>query len=158
MEHVADGSIERREGLVEEKGSGIGGKSPRDGDALLLPTRELVRIVVGVGTETDAAQQLPGTFPRGRAHRKLYILAGRQMGKERVLLEDQSDLPLARRQVDGTLSSSASEEWPAIQRDLSLSGSCQAGNGRECLGFAGARWAKEDEDLAADRQVDIQPE
>ena len=74
VEHLADElRVERRGRLVEEHELGLHGQRPGDGDPLLLPAGELLRVGVPAVAEPDAVQQglgLGGDFARGagRAH------------------------------------------------------------------------------------------
>src|SRR5690242_5039539 len=64
----ADDRIKRPEGLIHQQYGGLGRKRPRDSDALLLATGELVRegVCVESGIELEDLHELAHTRPNTR--------------------------------------------------------------------------------------------
>ena len=100
----ADDRVERRQRLVEQQQAGRGGERPRQRDPLLLAAGELGRELGAAARQADQLQQLldPGGDRRLRhlaVHQAVGDVVGdREVGKERVRLEDDAVVALGRRQ------------------------------------------------------------
>ena len=86
--------VEPGEGLVEEQHLRPRRERPKQGDALLLTARQGVRIALREVFETHLAQNPP--HPRitarvGPRDSEGHVLTHREVGKERVVLEHESD-------------------------------------------------------------------
>ena len=86
--------------LVEKQSLRLAGKSPEDGDPLLLPAGELGGAFVGVLGELEALERLSDPFPRCRGgeamdmnQRQGEVVEGGEVGEEVVGLEDGADFP-----------------------------------------------------------------
>ena len=58
-----DLGVEGRQRLVEEEDLGLDGEGPGEGDALLLPARELVRVAAALLGQVDQLEQLADALP-----------------------------------------------------------------------------------------------
>ena len=103
-EHLAhELGVERRRDLVEEHHVRVHHQRARDRDPLLLPARELVRVLLGLLLEPDRREQLararlglaPPQLP-DPACRERQVVDHLQVREEVELLEDDPD-PLANR-------------------------------------------------------------
>ncbi len=91
--------VERREGLVQQQDAGAAGERPGDGHPLLLPAGELVRPTAPVAGELDEVQVVadPGAQLRAAQSQPAqpvgHVVPDREVGEERVGLEDGVDVP-----------------------------------------------------------------
>ena len=99
---VADTRVECAERLVEQQHPGLVRERPGDGDALLLSARELGRIAPVVPLERDELQQLAPASASlfdadaARAQCELDVVGDAHVPEQRVVLEHEADLALAR--------------------------------------------------------------
>ena len=100
---LADLGVERAEGLVQQQHLRPVRKRARHGHALLLPAGELRRQAIVHALERHEPQQLLASRASlGRAHpahpeRELDVVRHGHVPEQRVVLEDEADLALARR-------------------------------------------------------------
>ena len=144
--------VERGEGLVHQQQHGLRRQRPRQGHALPLAAREGRRQPVGERLQLDQRQQFLGA---GIGHRGLLaprerteadVLAHRQVGEQRVMLEDHADVALLRRQRLHLL--------PAHRERAGIE-SLQPGDRAQQRRLSAARGAQQRDHLAArQRQVD----
>src|SRR5262245_10613671 len=132
--------------LASRAESGSSSKSRAgEGDALLLAARELRRVLPAVLAQADHLEQLtdaPGHLdaPGPRVRQAVGdVLGGGQVGKERVGLEDDAEVPPARRQSRDV---AAALLDPAGRLDV------EPGDGAQERGLAAARRAQEADELA----------
>jgi len=96
--------IKAGEGLVQQHQRGCRGKRPGERDPLLLATGEHMGIGVGVIAHVQLPEQGPGAgIALGRAQTiesERHVPQHGQMGKERGILEHQTDLATFRRRPD----------------------------------------------------------
>src|SRR5262249_26953757 len=114
-------------------------------DALALPARELTRLGVCESGEPEALEQAVGA----RVPSELHVSADAQMREERVVLEDESDRALLRRQLDAA---PGLEPGRAVDRDppASFHQPCDRSKQRR---LARARGPDQRDHLAADREL-----
>ena len=142
-------SVEGGQWLVEQQYGRIGRECPRQGDALALAAGELARLRVRDPRKAEALEQRDSAFAA-----ELHVLAHAQVREERVVLEDQADRPLLRRQVDA---SRRVEPVVPVHRDPSA-GELQPGDRPQERGLPGSGGPDERHDLAADGQLDVEGE
>ena len=97
-----DLGVERRERLIEEQQPRLDGERPREGDALLLAARQLVRIALRGVAELDRSTISPTRLamrpgPRPKPQPVADVLRGGHVGEQGVRLEHHADAP----SVDG---------------------------------------------------------
>ena len=123
--------------LVGDQQRRLADHRPRDGHPLLLPSRELVGIVLGAVVEADCVQcvhrpllgLLVGDPEVGHLEREGHVLRGGQPGQEFEVLEDHADLapelgqPLGRERVGGqTIDPHLTACWLDLPVDQSQQG------------------------------------
>ena len=94
--------VERREGLVQEDDLGADGERPGEGDPLLLPARELMRVAAAVARQPDQLEELVDTVAAIRAAGKAEgdVASHAQVREQRAFLRDVADAPsLARHEA-----------------------------------------------------------
>ena len=137
--------IERRQGLVEQQQAGRGSKRAGQGHALLLAARELRRIARPCVRQANQGQKLGDALGDGgprltAAHQAVAdIVSHREVGKERVGLEDDAEVALGRRQA---------RDVPALLLDRAGGLRIKAGDGTQQGGLAAARRPQEADELA----------
>jgi hypothetical protein len=101
---LAHARVERTERLVEEQDPRLHGERPRERHPLALAARELGGVALGEAVELDQLEQLVDP-PRDLRLRDLPdpepegdVLAHAQVLERGVVLEDEADAPLLRRQ------------------------------------------------------------
>ncbi len=145
--------VQRRERLIKEDDVGPGRQRPRDGDALLHATRQVMRHpMTGVG-QVDEFEQLadPHLAIRVAAEPVADVVADGKMREQRHVLEDHPDAPALRgngRPGPGH-APSADLDGPGI-------GSVQAGDQPQDGGLPTAGRAQHREHLAREHvQIDV---
>ncbi len=142
---LADLGVERTEGLVHQQHLRPVRECARHRDALLLAARELGRQAVVHALERDQAQQLLaarttlGSLHLAHAQRELDVVADRHVAEQRVMLEDEADLALARGHV---------RHVPAVQEDAAVVDLGQAGDGPQQRALAAAARAQQHQEFA----------
>ena len=90
--------IEARKGLVQEHQGGRRRHGTGDGNPLLLPTGELVRVAVLEPAHAHQFEDLVNAGLAGAAvqlgQAEAHVLGNREVRKERVILEDDADAPI----------------------------------------------------------------
>ena len=136
----ADPGVEGSEGLVEEQYLRLGRECASEPHPLALAARELRRIAVAEALQLDEVQELVDalpdlglrSFPHLEPERDVvphgHVLEGR------VVLEDESDVALLRRERGGVLLG---------QQDLARVGRLQPGDDAQERGLAGSARAEE---------------
>ncbi len=141
----ADLDVERAERLVEQEDRRPVRESAREGDPLPLAPRELALVAAAEAREADELQQLlAALLPLGRrdladAQSELDVLGDGHVPEDRVVLEDEADVPRLGRQVRHVLL--AETDDPLVRQD-------QAGDHPEDRALAAARRAEQHEKLA----------
>src|SRR5204862_974886 len=136
--------VEGGERLVEQQDGGVGRQSTCEGHPLALAARELARLRVREGGEAEALEQ-PVLAPPP----ELDVLAHRQVREEGVVLEDEADRTLLRRQVDA-----AHRVEPGVPVDRDRAARGLEPRDRPQQGrLPGARGSDERDDLSAERQL-----
>ena len=111
---LADLGIERTEGLVHQQHLRLVRQCARHRDALLLAARELGRQAVVHALErhepsnSSRRARRSAALHLAHAQRELDVVADRHVAEQRVVLEDEADLALARGHV---------RHVPAVQED-----------------------------------------
>ena len=153
---LAGVAVEVAGGLVGEQHVGFGGEGAGDGDALLLATGELARVVPQALAEADAIEQVAGAFAGVRAafelQRQHDVLQGIEAVEQLERLEDEADVLGAHA---GTLVLVEVGEGVAGQADVAGTGQIEPGEQAEEGGFAGAGTADDGQAVALG-QVQIQ--
>ena len=150
---LAELFVERAERLVHEHDLGLEDERAGKGYALLLAARELVGAARAIAAELHHLER-PLDAPAGlrlghpaRLQRKGEVLGDRHMGEQGVVLENDANVALVRRDVVQGL---------AGEGDLPMCGDLEAGEHHECRRFARARWPEKGEKLALlDIQVQV---
>src|SRR5680860_987200 len=159
VEHLLDHlRVERRGRLVEEHHLGIHRQRAGNRDPLLLTTRELCRVLVGLVGDVDSLEQLLGPRPDvggllpahlGRAER--HVVEDGLVGDKVERLEHYPNIGPEIRQL-----LALGRQQLAVEPNLALPDRLEAVDGPAERGFAGAGGSDDDHDLAAiDRQVDV---
>jgi hypothetical protein len=150
---LADLGVQRAERLVHQQHLRPVRKCPRDGNALLLPARELRGQPVVHALEGDELEQFLAARPALRALHpadaqcELDVLADRHVAEQRVVLEHEPHVALARVHVGHV---AAMERHPAMV-DFG-----EAGNGAQQRALAAAARAEQHQELAlADVQRNV---
>ena len=105
-----------------EEDRGSGGEGARERHALPLPARELRGVPVAERLELDELEQpvdpLADLGPRPLAHLQAErdVLAHVHVLERRVVLEDEPDVPLLRRERRGVLPESSTSPWSGPSR------------------------------------------
>ncbi len=125
----------------------------RDGDALLLPARELCRQSVVHALEGHELQQFLaaraalGRLDLAHTQRELDVLADGHVAEQRVMLEHEADFALAHIDV---------RDVAAVQRHAAVVDLGQAGDRPQQRALAAAARAEQDQELAlGDAQRDV---
>jgi len=142
--------VERAERLVEQKDLRLYRERTREGDALALPARELVRVALCESLELheleEAPHLLPDLFlgrafpPRADSQAKRHVLEDAHVAKERVVLEHEAHPPVACMQVGGVF---------AVEQHPPRIGPFEARDHAQERSLARARWAEQRQQLAA---------
>jgi len=102
-EALAQVDVEVGEGLVEQQQLRRRGQRPRQGDALLLPARQLVRRALGGMAQAHQVQHLAHPHgalgPRQVLHAEGDVVGHAQVRKQRIVLEDHADASRFGRQL-----------------------------------------------------------
>jgi hypothetical protein len=158
-EGAAQRRVERRERLVEEQQGRVDRERPAERHPLALASGELVGQAWLQAVEAEAFDNLGHTScalgPRPVAQAEADVLGNRQVGKQRVALEDVADMPLLGWKVHAR---SGVEEDAVIHDDASGIGPDQAREALQGERLAGARGAEEDRDPVARGPRDVQRE
>ena len=142
---LADLRVECAEGLVHQQHLRPVRQGARHGNPLLLPAGELRRQAVVHALERHEAQQLRASrAPLGRAHpshpeRELDVVRHGHVAEQRVVLEDEADLALARR--------NAGDVAP-VQRHAPVVDLGEPGDGPQQRALAAAARPQQHEELA----------
>ena len=160
LQRVAQVSVERREGLVEQQDLRVADEDARERDALLLPAGELGGFSFFQPFELHHAQDLAQPpllcravlFPVEAAED---VLSHRHVGEERVVLEQIAHAPRLRRQIDLFL---RIEEHPSVERDAPLVGLFNARDALQGHALAAARSAEQGGDPPLGREAHVQRE
>ena len=100
---LAEVGVEVREGLVQEHDRGIGHQGARQGDPLLLSSRQLVGIAIREAPESDLFDGIPHVLGDFLLRHFGYfegigdVFVDSFVGPHRVVLEDDTYVPLLRR-------------------------------------------------------------
>ncbi len=125
------------EGLIQQHQGRARGNGPRQGDALLLPTGELVGIAAGIGPQAHQFQQL--TDPRLASGRRLLadterdVVGDGQVREQCKILEHHADLALL-----GCQAPARPTHDLATETDLALGDGFEARDGAQHRGLAAA--------------------
>ena len=142
---LADLRVERAERLVEQQHARLVSQRACERDALLLAARELARQPLIVAFERDEPEQLGAPAPAVRAphaasaQRELDVVGHRHVAEQRVVLEDEADLALARADV---------RDVAAVQHDAAVVDRRQARDRPQQRALAAAGRAEQHEQLA----------
>ena len=140
--------VERRQRLVEQEQARRGGERARERDALLLAARELGRELGAAARQADELQQLVDARRRRRLGDLAVdqavgdVVGDREVGKQRVRLEDDAVVALGRRQHRDVA--------PALE-DAAGGLRLEAGDDAQQRRLAAARRAEEADELALAR-------
>ncbi len=155
---LAQLQIQRRQRLIEQHDLGLDGERAGDGDALLLPARELADGLVGRARQVDQAEQFLGPGPARRLgdaadlETEGDVLPDRHEGEERQVLEDQDGRALVGADVAHIL---------AADVDRALARHHEAGDHPQDGRLAAAGGPEEGEELSRldrDRRLVDRPE
>ena len=149
---LAQLGVECGERLVEQQHRRLGDQRARDGHALALAARQLVRKAPAEALQADVLQRL-GDAARDVARRRLRhlqregdIAVHAHVGKQRVALEHGAHRARLGRAVG---------EIDPVEEDLARVGQVEAGDHPQQRGLAAAGWAQQGEELARlDGEVD----
>ena len=150
---VAQARVEIRQGLVQQQHARLVDQRAREGDALLLPARELARIAVAdrrqaheIERARDTSVALGRVIAAPHLHRKGEIVLHRHMRKQRVGLEHQPDVAFLRRRAAHI---GIADQHAAARRHVEAGDQPQ----QRCLAAAG-RTHQRDEAAVRDGQID----
>src|SRR5262245_14374644 len=149
-------AVEVAGGLVAEQKGRIGDDRPRDPDPLLLPARELARIVTHAVAQADDLQSRLDVTPAlrlrqaGKQERELHVLERGEHGNQVVHLEDEPDVARAPR---GQLAGGHVRQLVTRDGDTAGRGHVEAAEQIEQGGLAGAARAHECHEVAG---VDVE--
>jgi hypothetical protein len=138
--------VEGAEGLVEQQHGRAVDERAGERDALLLAAGELARLALRLGREADALELLADAAADLGARDALAlepegdVLLHREVGEERVALEDRVRRPLERRQPG---------DVDAVDEDAPLGRLLEAGDHPQRRRLAAAARAEQREELAA---------
>jgi len=140
--------VEGRERLVEQEDLGPAGEGSGEGDPLTLAAGEGAGPLPGEVGDPQALEQFVdagrvGAGPEGD------VLSHREVGEERVVLEDEANRPFLRRPRDARL---RVEPGAVVEPDVTALGTRQAGDRAEDRRLPRARRADEGDRLRADAQ------
>ena len=147
-EAFAQVHIEVGKGLVQQQELRLRCQRPRQGDALLLPAREFMRVaVLGVGQADEVehfghARQSLGFGQMGDT--KSDVFSHVQVRKQRVVLKHHADAA----GLGGDVGINAADDRFG-QPDLTRRGALQPGDGAQQGGFAAARGADQHANVAS---------
>ena len=142
---LAELLVERAQGLVEQQDLGLDDQHPGERDPLLLAAGELPLIAPLVAAEIHLIERPLHAHPNLPPRRLPYLQAERDIvehihvRKDRVVLKDDPDSPLLRRQQRHVL---AADQHPAVI------GADEARDHAQCRRLAAARRAEQGEELA----------
>ncbi len=147
------------EGLIQQQQLRLDRQGPHQGDALLLPARELPRISVRFLQQAHPLQQ-PGHPPAPLRRRQLgqaeaHVLGHRAMGEQGVVLQHQGDAPLPQGHIDAP---SAIEQHPPVQLDAAAIGPLQPRQAAQQLALARPRGAQQPQPAAVAAEGHLQAE
>ena len=145
LHFLAEVAVQCAERLVQHQDTGLACQNAGQCSALLLPARKLTGQTVGQFLQPHGAQGLrTGRFAGGGVlllfQRAEDVLLHRHIREQRVVLEQQANVPLLRGQVDTLL---AVEQDTAIQHDAAAVGSDDASNAAQGHAFAAAGCAED---------------
>src|SRR5262245_48836662 len=149
-------AVEVAGGLVAEKKGRIGHDRARDPDALLLPARELARIVTHAVAQGDDLQSRLDVAPAlrlrqvGEQERELHVLERGEHRNQVVHLEDEADVARAPR---GQLAGRHVRQLVASDGDTAGRGHVEPAEQIQQGGLAGAARAHERHEVA---RVDVE--
>jgi len=138
-------SVQRTQRFVEQQQPRLGRQRAGQGDALLLSTGQLRRVFVFLVHQPDRFQKLshPGVDLRLRrlaANQPVGdVLVDRQVGKQRVGLEDDAEIPFQGRQ---------SGNIPTGLFDAAMGLDVEARDGAQQSRLAAARWPQKTDEFA----------
>ena len=145
--------VQRRQRLVQQQQPGRRGQRARQRDALLLPARQLRRILVLAARQAHQLQQFVDACAGLRTRHLAvdqpvgHVVGHAQVGEQRVGLEDDAVVALRRRQH---------RDVAPGQFDAPGGLRLQPGDDAQQRGLAAARRAQEADELAlGDLQVDV---
>jgi hypothetical protein len=148
VETLARGAIDRRERLVEQEHVGLAREGAGDGDALLLPTREVRGQPVLESVEMHAREQIErpalACVARHVDHRLHHVRGRGEVREQAVMLEHEPDPPLARGEIDAR---ARIEPGYPVGTDVALLRPGQPGDRTQDRRLAAARRADEREQL-----------
>ena len=155
---VGGGAVEIAGGLIADQERGIGDDGARDGDTLLLPARQLLRLVAGAVREADQRERDPrpalplGGRQIGEQQRQLHVPLRRQRGQQVVELEDEAHV---RGAPGGQLAPGQAIDAPALHDDDPAGRRVEPADQIQERGLAGSRWAHQRHEVAlGDVEVD----
>ena len=129
--------------LIEQENVGIAGKRPSHGHALLLASGKFRRASIFEPAEIDEVKKFTGPRPalrRGPIPKRLHnVLDCGEVREQRVVLENDPNSALLRRQVDGF--GGVIPDFVTID-DLATFRSIQTGDAAQDPRFFASRWAE----------------
>ena len=145
--------VQRRQRLVQQQQPGRGGQRARQRDALLLPARQLRRVLGLAAGQADQLQQLGHALAHlGARHAPIDqpvgdVVGHRQVGEQRIGLEDDAVVALRRRQH---------RDVAPGHPDAAGAVRLEPGDDAQQRGLAAARRPEEADELAlGDLQIDV---
>jgi hypothetical protein len=145
--------VERAERLVHQDQLRIEDQRAREGHALLLASRELrgaSRLEPPEPHHVERLRDAPRAVRSGdpaREQRKGHVLPGRHVGEQGVVLEDDADVALVRRQI---------ADRPGGQADVAARGHLESGQHHQRRGLPGTGRPEERQELpGADVEVEV---
>jgi hypothetical protein len=131
-------------GLVHEHEGRLGRERARQGDALLLAARELVRIALAQSAQPDEAERLGDAFaPAPAVDAEADVLGHGQVREERIVLEDHADAATL-----GRHPGAVAGDGRVLEPDLAGVRVLEAGDQAQQRRLAAAARAEERDDLA----------
>jgi hypothetical protein len=132
--------VERAERFVEQQHRGLDGEGTGQGHALALAARELRRLAVGELLEVHELEELHHAVvdllarPMADLEPERHVAVDRQVLEGGVVLEDEADVAVLRREVGGV---------DALDRDRALVGVLEAGDDAQQRRLAAAARAEQ---------------
>jgi hypothetical protein len=149
----ADLGVQGGQRLVQQQHPRLDGQGPGQRDPLLLPTGQLVRVLLGLRGQPDQVQQLTGPLaPVARAHLahpepEGHVVQRAHVREQAVALEHHAHVPLGGRHRGDVL---------AVDQDRSGIRDLKAGHDAQGRGLAAAGRAEQRDQLARGH-IDGQP-
>ena len=158
LEALPQGEVQGGKWFIEQEYPGFDGQGSGNGYALPLAAGQFVGAVSCQVGQAHPVQKLMAALmavfpPRSGIG---YVLQGRHVRKEGVVLEYVADAAAARWQIATRTVSMAAKEEFSVEADFAGVRMVEAGDCIEGGALAGTRWAIENENLSGHLEPDIQ--